>query len=42
MVREGLRGYRQRRDALLAEAAREDIGRAGHRPCRLAGEGNEA
>jgi hypothetical protein len=35
--REGLRGYRARRDALFAEAAGDDIDRAGHRPNR--GEG---
>jgi hypothetical protein len=29
---EGLRGYKARRDSLLAEATREDIDRAGHRP----------
>jgi hypothetical protein len=34
VVRDGLRGYRERRDALLPEAARDDIDRAGHRPRR--------
>lgn len=36
---EGLRGYKARRDSLLAEAARQDIDRTGHRPHRDRGEG---
>jgi hypothetical protein len=38
VARVRLRGYRARRDALLAEAARGDIDRGGYRTLRYRGE----